>query len=194
MNASGADGALASPQNRVTLLTIFLVFLRTGLIAFGGGLSGWIYREIVTVRRWVTDDEFFSAMAVAQIMPGANVTNLAVFVGQRLANLPGAAVALAGLVSGPFVAAIVLASLYSTIEQIGWTRDALEGVAAGAVGLIIVVSGKGAKRASGHIAAIVAMVATFVTVGVLRFPLVPSALVIGALSVIAAMIRRKWRA
>jgi chromate transporter len=54
----------------VSLVSLFLVFFRVGLFSFGGGLSGWIYREVVTLRGWMSDDDFFSGLALSQILPG----------------------------------------------------------------------------------------------------------------------------
>ena len=90
-----------------TLLSLFTVFLRIGLFSFGGGLSGWIFREVVTLRGWIDEDEFMSGLAVAQILPGANVANLSLYIGQKLFGITGAVVALVGLLSGPFFARLV---------------------------------------------------------------------------------------
>ena len=57
-------------QAPVSLVSLFLVFFRVGLFSFGGGLSGWIYREVVTLRGWMSDDDFFSGLALSQILPG----------------------------------------------------------------------------------------------------------------------------
>jgi chromate transporter len=79
-NATSGAGGPAS----ASLSTIFLVFLRIGLVSFGGGLFGWIHREVVAKRGWLTDDEFFSGLALAQVLPGTNVSNMTVIIGQRL--------------------------------------------------------------------------------------------------------------
>ncbi len=57
-------------RDHVPLASLFLVFFRVGLFSFGGGLSGWIYREVVTLRGWMSDDDFFSGLALSQILPG----------------------------------------------------------------------------------------------------------------------------
>src|ERR1700739_3433356 len=43
---------------RVGLPAIFVAFFRLGVVSFGGGTAGWLYREIVERRRWVNDTEF----------------------------------------------------------------------------------------------------------------------------------------
>ena len=101
--------------SKVSLVSVYSVFFRLGLVSFGGGTSAWLYREIVEVRRWVTRDIFLAGFALGQILPGVNSTNITIYIGQRLRGAPGAAIALAGLLSGPFV--IVLAA--------GWVRIGL---------------------------------------------------------------------
>jgi len=77
----------------VPLVDILLLFARIGLTSFGGGLSAWIYREVVVRRRWLTEDAFLSGMTLAQIMPGTNVVNVSIYIGHRLRGAAGSAVA-----------------------------------------------------------------------------------------------------
>jgi chromate transporter len=58
---------------RVSLPALIGTFAKIGLMSFGGALSGWLYREIVMRRRWLGEEDFLSGLALAQIMPGANV-------------------------------------------------------------------------------------------------------------------------
>jgi chromate transporter len=177
-----------APVQRVSAPALFSVFFRIGLFSFGGGLSGWVYREVVTQRGWLTEDEFLSGMAVSQILPGANIANLAVYVGQRLIGPVGTAAALLGLFSGPFFAVIALASVYRVVETLPFADAVLDGVAAAAIGLLLTVVAKGAQRAARHLATLAAFIATFVAVGLLHWPLLAVVAVVGALSVWAA-----WR-
>src|ERR671939_1897483 len=119
-------------QASVPLASIFWVFFRIGLFSFGGGLSGWIYRDVVTLRGWMSDADFLSGLALGQILPGANVTNLTVYIGQHLRGPAGAACALVGLLTGPFFAVIGLAMAYDRILGMPWIQDAMSGAAAAA--------------------------------------------------------------
>ena len=74
----------------VSLLAIFLVFFKLGAFSFGGGMTGWVYREVVQQRSWIGETEFLSGLALSQIVPGANVANLTIYVGQRLRGTLGA--------------------------------------------------------------------------------------------------------
>jgi chromate transporter len=174
----------------VSLVSLFLVFFRVGLFSFGGGLAGWIYRDVVTQRGWMSDDDFFSGLALSQILPGANVTNLSVYIGQRLRGPVGSACALTGLLIGPFFAVIALATAYSQLSTMPWIQDAMSGAAAAAIGLLLIVAVKGAYSVSRQFVPFLILLATFVAVGVLQWPLVPVVLGLAPVSVAFAW----WKA
>ena len=83
---SATDPAVAAPP---TLPQIFLAFSKVGLTSFGGGLSGWMMREFVQQRRWLSESDFLSGLALAQSFPGVNVVNLAIWIGFRSEAGPG---------------------------------------------------------------------------------------------------------
>lgn len=172
-----------------SIVALFLVFFRIGLFSFGGGLTGWVYREVVTLRGWIDEDEFMSGLALSQILPGANITNLAVYIGQKLHGLAGAVVAFLGLLSGPFCAVLALAGVYGALKGVPYAEPAMDGLAAAAIGLLLIIVGRGAKRAARHPPAIVALLATFVGVGLLHLSLLLVVVIVGPLSVLAAW----WR-
>jgi chromate transporter len=164
----------------VSCLHIALLFARVGLTSFGGGLSAWLYREVVVQRSWLDEGEFLSAMTLGQILPGSNVVNLSVYVGYRMRGAPGSVVAVVALLAPPIVVIVLFTSLFSTWLQGAAVHRFLEGVAAAAVGMTASV---GLRTARAVVATqrwpIVLIVAVFVAVGVLRWPLVPVALVAG---------------
>ena len=85
---------MAIPENPPTATQLFLIFTRIGLTSFGGGLSGWIFREFVQKHRWLTEDEFLSGLAISQTLPGVNVSNMAIWIGYRLVGASAAAIGL----------------------------------------------------------------------------------------------------
>ena len=96
---TGSTGDKSYP---VTYRALYSVFFWIGLFSFGGGLMPWIQREIVTKRGWMRDEQFLPGVAMAQILPGVNSTNMAVYVGRHLLGVSGATVALIGMLTGPF--------------------------------------------------------------------------------------------
>lgn len=173
----------AAEKPPISLREIFSVFFWIGVFSFGGGLTGWVYREVVTKRGWMSDDEILSGIALAQVLPGANVTNLTVFVGNRLRGYSGAAIALTALISPPLVMCVLALSAYGFIQQISLLHAAVDGVAAAAVGLNIRLGIVGAVRVVRRVGPTITMLATFIAVGVLNWPLVPVVLIIAPLSI-----------
>ncbi len=123
---------------------------------------------------------FAAALAVARMIPGASVVNLAVIIGQRLRGLSGAIAAVLGVLVGPSLAVIALALLYERFGSAPMVMRALAGAAAAAVGLLFGMGFNSAKRlfranlASPRytlpkIGLIVVLAATFVMVGILRW-------------------------
>ena len=169
------------------------MFFRIGLFSFGGGLSGWVFREVVVLRGWLDEDEFMSGLAMSQILPGANITNLSVYIGQKLFGVAGAATAFFALLSGPFLVVIGLASVYGAINSLPFAETAMDGVAAAAIGMLLIVAGRGVKRASRHAASLAALLATFIGVAFLHLSLLLVVVVVGPLSVWAAWNRSAGR-
>jgi chromate transporter len=178
-------------------IQLFLVFSQIGLSSFGGSVAVWMHREFVERRGWLEESEFATALAVARIMPGVNIVNLAVLVGERLKGLTGATAAVAGLLTGPIFVVIGLGVLYQRFAGIVFLQNVLEGVAAATVGLLIsmgISSGRriiqeGITRSGGKMenaGAIAVLAATFVFVALLRFPTVLTVLFVAPLSIALA--------
>jgi len=183
----GAPETVASDAKpRVRLISLYGVFLRLGLYSFGGGISAWVHREIVDRRRWVTEAEFMSGFALAQILPGVNSTNLTIYVGQHLRGAIGAAVALAGLLSGPFVTVLAVGVLYQRLFAIPGFRVAMAGIAAVAVGMLLRLGIVFARRIKRRILPLAIMAVTFFAVGVLRWPLIAVVVALAPFSIAAA--------
>lgn len=166
-----------------------MLFFRIGAFSFGGGLSGWVYREVVILRNWLDEDEFMSGLALGQVLPGANIINLSVYVGQKLRGAPGALAAFFGLIFAPFFAVIGIASSYGFLRELSFAEAGMDGIAAAAIGLILIVAGRGVRRASHRLESLVALFVTFVAVGLLHYSLLVVVAVVAPLSVLAAWLR-----
>jgi len=77
-----------------SMLELAWLFAFIGLTSFGGGISAYIRRLVVTQKRWLTDEEFLPGLGLVQLLPGANVAGLAVYIGNHLKGPLGSAVAL----------------------------------------------------------------------------------------------------
>ena len=181
--SSSADPAA---PGRVSLLAILAVFAKIGLMSFGGALSGWMHREIVVRRQWMEEQDFLSGLALGQIMPGANVANLSLYIGQRLRGGIGAVTALLGMLLPPMIVVLALGMLYDRVAGILWLHRFIDGVAAAAIGLTIMVGLKASRRVERRVGPIAILLLLFVTVGVLRWPMVPVVLCVTPASIALA--------
>ena len=176
---------------RVSLPEIFRTFFWIGLFSFGGGLLPWIQHQVVNERKWMTDEEFFPAVALSQVLPGVNSTNVSVYVGQHVRGAIGAITALGALLIGPFFMVLIAAVSYKVVLGVPALQAAAAGVAAGAIGMLL-RTGVSAVQAAGFRPAPVAiMVATFVLIGILHFSLVAVVLVMTPISIACAWPRSK---
>lgn len=171
------------PPASVTLRDLFNVFWIIGISSFGGGLTGWIYREIVENRRWLADREFFAALSLARTLPGANVVNLSLWIGHRLRNRAGAAAAVGGVLIGPMVLIIVCAALYQRWGHAAGVHRALLGVAAAAIAMSLNMGWKALRATATSFFHGLIVLLTFVAIGVLHWPMLPVALVLVPASV-----------
>jgi chromate transporter len=177
------DPAAASVIPYVSLFALYRTFFWVGMFSFGGGLSGWLHREIVDIRGWMTDEQFFSGYSLTHVLPGVNSSNLSVYIGQHLRGTAGAVVALLALLTGPFFVVIGAAFVYRYLLQVPGFQAAVAGIAAAAIGMLVRLGFIAARKATTGVVPVLIMLAILIAVGFLRWPLVPVVLVMAPLSI-----------
>jgi chromate transporter len=185
--------AAAPPTQTVGLWHIFAAFLWLGCSSFGGGSAGWLYREMVLKRRWIDDREFLAAMALAQVMPGANGVKLSVLIGRHLHGAMGAAAAVIGLLAGPFAIILAIGGVYAGVSGSALLHAMLDGIAATVVGLTFATGLRSAWHGSPGALPLAIAAVTVLCVGVLRWPMIPVVLVLGPLSIGLAFLQARRR-
>ncbi|MBX3587275.1 MAG: chromate transporter [Ramlibacter sp.] len=138
MSPVPADPPLPATESRPqpqSLADLFWSFTWLALQGFGGVLAV-VQRELVEKKRWMTREEFVEDWAVAQILPGPNVINLSMMIGDRYFGLRGALSALAGMLAAPLVIVLALALVYAHFADSPQVAGALRGMGAVAAGLI----------------------------------------------------------
>lgn len=173
----------ASATQTAGLWRILGAFLWLGCTSFGGGSAGWLYREMVLKRHWVDDRIFLAAMALAQIMPGANGVKLSVLIGQHLRGAAGAVVAVFGLLAGPFAIILLIGGIYAGVSGSTLLHAMLDGVAATVVGLTLATGLRSARHGAPGALPLAITAVTVLCVGVLRWPMLPVILVLSPLSI-----------
>ena len=70
-----------------------------------------VERSLVHERQWLSPKEFVESLAIAQALPGPNVMNMAVMVGDRYSGLKGSLAAVAGMITIPMLIVLTLTSV-----------------------------------------------------------------------------------
>src|SRR4029079_13080041 len=112
MSSAVHNPASPSPTR---IAEIFNAFALVGLTSFGGGLSGRMLQDFVQQRHWIGEDDFFEGLALAQALPGVNVTNLAIWIGFRLRGWQGAAAGFTGIVMPAAMLIVLLGALFTAL-------------------------------------------------------------------------------
>ena len=98
---------------------LFTAFNRLALQGFGGVLAV-AQAELVDRLGWLTREEFVELLSVGQVLPGPNIVNMSLMIGDRFFGLRGAFAALAGLLALPLVIVLALAVLYGRWRTCRW--------------------------------------------------------------------------
>lgn len=164
---------------------LFVAFTLLALQGFGGVLAV-AQRVLCEQRRWLTREQFVEILAIGQLLPGPNVCNVALMVGDRFFGWRGAFAALAGMMAVPLAIVLALAALYAHYAALPAVAGALRGMGAVAAGLIIGTALKLApalkSNALGLPACIAFAAAAFVLVALVRAPLAWVLLALGAIA------------
>ena len=171
---------------------IFRVFNRLALQGFGGVLAV-AQRELVERERWMTPAQFLELLSLGQVLPGPNIVNMALMIGDRFQGGRGAAAALAGLMCAPLLIVLLLAALYRETMSMPMVAGALRGMGAVAAGLVIATALKllGTLRSNpmGWKTCALFALLTLLAIGVLRWPMVGVVLGLGSAAVATAWVR-----
>jgi chromate transporter len=177
-----SESALARPSSPGDL---FITFTWLALQGFGGVLAV-TQRVLCEQKRWLTPAQFVEVLALGQVLPGPNVCNVSLMVGDRFFGWRGAFAALAGMMTVPLVIVLALTALYTQSAFLPAVAGALKGMGAVAAGMIIGTALKIAAGLRDNVMGIPACIGfgsvAFVSVALLRLPLIWVLLGLGALA------------
>ena len=164
----------AHPQPS-SLGDLFWSFTLLALQGFGGVLAV-VQRELVDKKHWLTREEFLEDWAVAQILPGPNVVNLSLMIGDRYFGMRGALIALAGMLTFPLLIVLILAAVFASMGDSPGIQGALRGMGAVAAGMIAATGLKLLASFKTNIMGATVCSAwaaiTFIAVAIFRVPLI----------------------
>ncbi len=161
------------------LLTVFLTFLKLGVVSFGSGyvLYAFLHADFVQGLHWLTDKQLIDAIAIGQATPGPVFTT-ATFLGYLFAGVPGALLATLGIFLPGFVLVPLLDRIVHLTERRTWAQGFVDGANAAALGLIAAVTLQiGRSALIDPLTIVIALVALGV---VWKWPLASPAVVLAA--------------
>ncbi|WP_298832982.1 chromate transporter [uncultured Piscinibacter sp.] len=188
MNTSGQDCG-GGPRS---LSDLFLSFTRLALQGFGGVLAV-AQVELVERKRWLSRAEFVELLSASQVLPGPNIVNLALMLGDRWFGTRGAVAALGGLVLAPLAIVMALTLVYDHFASVPAVAGALRGMGAVAAGLVLATAFKLLGSLHGNrLGPWLCLAVALLTFGAVALGRVPLAAVIAVLGPLACALAW-WR-
>jgi chromate transporter len=125
----------------VTMIRLFLSFLKIGAMVFGSGyvMLAFLRTEFVDRLHWLTEKQLIDAVAVGQFTPGPVFTT-ATFIGYLVAGVPGAFSATIGIFLPGFALVALSGRLLPKLRRSVWASATLDGVVVGSLALMAVVA------------------------------------------------------
>src|SRR5437868_11268111 len=121
-----------------TLRDLLLYFLRLGTFGFGGpiALAGYMQRDLVEGRHWVSKSDYLEGLAFSQLSPGPLAAQLAMYIGWLRAGFIGATLIGIAFILPSFLMAMVLAALYVHFGSLPWIQGMFYGIGAAVLAII----------------------------------------------------------
>ena len=138
-----------TPSYRLYDLTSYALHL--GTVGFGGpvALIGYMYRDLVENRKWISETEYKEGLTLAQLMPGPLAAQLAIYFGYVHYGVLGATVVGTAFVLPSFLMVLALGWAYVQFGGIGWMQAVFYGVGASVIGIISISAFKLTQKTIG---------------------------------------------
>ena len=148
-NAASND-KLRSPA--YSLLDLVTYFGRLGTIGFGGpvALVGYMHRDLVEKRNWISEAEYKEGLTLAQLMPGPLAAQLAIYLGYVHYHFIGATLVGLAFVLPSFFMVVALGWAYVAYGGLSWMQAVFYGVGASVIGIITLSAFKLTKKTVGR--------------------------------------------
>ena len=120
------------------LKDFLLYFLKLGTIGFGGpiALTGYMQRDLVERRGWVSEQDYKEGLSLAQLAPGPLAAQLAIYLGWLRARLLGATLVGLAFVGPSLIMVLILSAVYVRIGGLPWMQAAFYGIGAAVIAII----------------------------------------------------------
>jgi chromate transporter len=153
MTASKADSVERLPidessaQSKIGLWPLVGYFLKLGTIGFGGpaALVGFMHRDLVEQRRWITEDTYKLSLALAQIMPGPLAAQTAIAIGYFEGGVLGATLVGLGFIVPSFLMVVAISLAYVAYGGLWWMQALFYTIGATVIAIIAIAAYKLAR-------------------------------------------------
>ncbi len=127
-----------------TLWQLICYFFRLGTFGFGGpvALVGYMHRDLVENKAWISDSDYKEGLALSQIAPGPLAAQLAIYLGYVHYRVLGATLAGIAFVIPSFFMVIGLGWAYVRFGGLTWMQSVFYGVGAAVIGIIAISAHK----------------------------------------------------
>jgi len=136
------DAAIDTSKPAYTLKQIVLYFLKLGYAGFGGpvALIGYMHKDLVEERKWITEEEYKDGLALAQLAPGPLAAQLGIYLGFVRYKVLGATLCGLAFVLPSFFMVVAIGIAYKMFGGLPWMQAIFYGVGAAVVGIIAISS------------------------------------------------------
>ncbi|WP_025406528.1 chromate transporter [Borrelia hermsii] len=112
------------------LINLFITFFKIGILNFGGGngITTIINKEIIANKEWITKEDFINIITISRITPGPVATNIATYVGAKVAGITGAIIATIGLITAPILIITLITLILHKINFLNYYLENLKPV------------------------------------------------------------------
>lgn len=137
------------PQYRLASLVQYV--LKLGAIGFGGpvALVGYLHRDLVEQRKWISEAEYKEGLTLAQLMPGPLAAQLAIYLGYVHYGVLGATLVGVAFVLPSFLMVLAVGWAYVQFGGIRWMQAVFYGVGAAVIGIIMLSAYKLTQKTIG---------------------------------------------
>ncbi len=135
---------IATAKPTYTLNQLVLYFLKLGYSGFGGpvALVGYMHRDLVEERKWISEEDYKEGLTLAQLAPGPLAAQLGMYLGFVHYRYIGATLAGLAFVLPSFLMVVLLGIFYKMFNGLSWVLSVFYGVGAAVIGIIAMSSYK----------------------------------------------------
>lgn len=184
----------AAPAPAYSLWQLVRYMLRLGSLGFGGpvALAGYMHRDLVDARQWISDADYKEGLALAQLMPGPLAAQLAMYVGYVHYRTIGATLVGLAFVLPSFLMVVAIGWAYVRYGGLPWMQSVFYGVGAAVIGIIAMSACKLTKRSVGKDKLLWAVYGVAAAITVITETEIAWLFILAGLLVLAARAPPRW--